>query len=100
MWVPSRPKEELSMKNSELYKYGNYFRYASFHECPTWKSGLVNGQAVAVKKLDESVQREKQFRAEVHNFTLISNIGDKLVRLNLVSNCSLLNLVGCIFKFS
>jgi hypothetical protein len=41
MWVPSRPKEELSMKNSELYKYGNYFRYASFHECPTWKSGLA-----------------------------------------------------------
>ncbi len=37
-----------------------------------YKGLLANGQAVAVKKLDGSAQGEKQFRAEVHNCTLIS----------------------------
>jgi hypothetical protein len=36
-----------------------------------YKGVLANGQAVAVKKLDESVHGEKQFRAEVHSFTPI-----------------------------
>ena len=37
-----------------------------------YKGVLPSGEAVAVKKLDESVPGEKQFRAEVHICTLIS----------------------------
>ncbi|KAG0605925.1 hypothetical protein M758_9G098700 [Ceratodon purpureus] len=46
-----------------------------------YKGVLASGQAVAVKKLDESVQGEKQFRAEVatigniHHFNLVRLIG-------------------------
>lgn len=38
-----------------------------------YKGVLQNGQAVAVKKLEESGQGEKQFRAEVNNCSLISS---------------------------